>query len=305
MNGEPRLAVHVGRQVPDLLIEVLTAATPWCVPVAVSSHEVPPDGVVAQLYCSEVLPKQPVEPFAVWRTGPGDVPAGTALVLTAAGDATPGDVVVSPTPVPADARLVLPFTRSCYRELRGLPARMITVAEGDELTWDRDGDDLPCAASVESWPTLAGLSSAVVATGDRLWSALTWGAPVVTDPRSARYWGLADGTEVLVADDPAARRALAGALADDQVRAAGLATAGWTAAQQRIPDHVAERLSHALGLTRRSDQVPAAGLTTALDRLGTPRSAFVRRRARAATAPLPGAVTRGWLPTERTLDAPV
>ncbi|WP_249522327.1 hypothetical protein [Modestobacter marinus] len=304
MNGLPRLAVHVGRQVPDLLLDVLTAATPWCVPVAVSSHETPPDGVVAQLYCSEVLPRRPAPPFAVWRSGTETVPAGPSLVLAAAGAAVVGDLVVSPTPVPADARPVLPYTRSRYRELRGLPTRMIAVAEGDELTWD-SGDDLPRPAAAGSWPTLAALAAAVVVTGEHLWSALTWAAPVVTDSQSARHWGLTDGTEVLVADDPAARRALAGALALDQARAAGLAAAGWTAAQQRAAARVAERLTSALGLTRRHDLVPAAGLTTALDRLGTPRSAFIRRRARAAAAPLPGAVTHGWLPTERTLDAPV
>jgi len=302
MSGEPRLAVHVGRQLPDLLPEVLTAATPWCAPVAVSTHEPPPEGVVAHVYCGEVLPRSPVAPFAVWRTGDGALPAGAATVLAAAGSAAPGDLVVSPLPIPEGARPVLPYTRSRYRELRGLPVGMLAVAEGEEVAWVDGEDQLRCAPA-ETWPTLAALAAAVVATGDHLWTALAWGAPVVTDPVSARHWGLTEGTEVLVADGLAARRELAAALAEDQGRAAGLARAGWVAAQQRTTGRVAERLCREFGLTRRHDIVPAAGLTTALDELGTPRRAFIRRRTRAAAGPLPGAVTHGWIPTDRTLDA--
>lgn len=301
MSHEPRLAVHVGRQVPDLLLQVLTAASPWCAPVAVSDHEPPPHGVVAHLYSSEVLPGRPAAPFAVWRLSDDTAPAEAAAVLSAAGDAAPGDLVVSPMPTPDGARPVLPFTRGRYRQLRGLPDRMLAVAEDDGPTWAEAGHPLR-AAPPDSWPTLAALASAVVATGDHLWSALAWGAPVVTDPVSARHWGLTADATVLVAGGPFERRALAEDLSTDQTRAAVLARNGWVATQQCTPDRIAERLCQELGLTQRHDLVAPAGMTAALDRLSTPRSAFIRRRARDAAAALPGAVTLGWRSTERSLD---
>jgi hypothetical protein len=134
----------------------------------------------------------------------------------------------------------------------------------------------------------------VVATADDLWTALAWAAPTVTDPATARRFALVPGEDVLVDGDPAARRRLAAALADDDVQAARLARKGWQAARARRPEVVAANLCRRLGIDPPARST--SGLTAALDELGTPADSLVRRRARAATATLPGAVTSGWRP---------
>jgi len=62
---------------------------------------------------------------------------------------------------------------------------------------------------------------------------------------------------------------------------------------------VAEALCRRLGSGPRRDLAAPARLTATLDALGTPQDALVRRRARAAVEPLPGAATQGWHPSER------
>ncbi|TKJ16693.1 hypothetical protein [Blastococcus sp. CCUG 61487] len=297
MSTPPRLAVHVGRDVPAGLAAVLAALPPGVQPVAASEREPLPENTRAHLYCSDALPRRPATPYAVWRItgaepgGPDEVPV---LADEESGDVRGGELRVSLREWHENARPVLPFTRAGFRRLRGLPERLVGVAGPDGVSWGPPGEQ-SVAAPAELWPTLAALSSAVVATGEELWTALTWAAPAVTDPATARLLALVPDEEVLVGDDPASRRCLAAELAADDTRAAVLARRGWQAVRSRRPAAVAAELCRRLGIERRP-HTPVTGLTAALDALGTPPQSLVRRRARAATAGLPGAVTAGWLP---------
>jgi hypothetical protein len=305
MTPPPRLAVHVGRQIPHALPAVLLAATPWCEPVAVADHEPAPPGVVAHLYSSDVLPRRATGPSAVWRL-PGSTAAGPPGTLVLAevgtGAGTDVDLFVCRLSAPGTARLLLPFTRSCYRQLRNLPEEVLAVDEGSGVGFGVPGA-APTPAQPTNWPTLAALSSAVVAVGEAaLWSALAWGAPTVTDAATARRLDLDPGRHVLVGADLGERRSLATNLARDESAASRLGRSGWTAVRDRRPEGAAALLCARLGLGRRRDLVPSSGLVEALDSLGTPRNGLVRRRAREATAVLPGAVTHGWRPDERNDD---
>jgi len=295
VTGSARLAVHVGRDVPEGLTTVLSAVGPWADAVAAPVQEPLPENTRAHLYTSDVLPRRPAAPHAVWRS-PGAEAAefGDVPVVAEAGTGRPGDLQVCLAPWSDGARPLLPFTRAGYRRLRGLPDQLVASSAAGQVTWGQAG-----AAAVEApahtWPTLAALSSAVVATGDALWTALAWAAPAVTDPATAQRFGLTPGEHVLVGDDDATRHRLAAALAADETRAAGLARRGWQTARSRRPEAVAEELCRRLGLHERG-RPHASGLTWALDALGTPLESLVRHRARAATAILPGAVTFGWRP---------
>jgi hypothetical protein len=265
-------------------------------PVAASEREALPENVRAHLYCSDVLPRRPATPYAVWRVAgaAADAVDGVPVLDEAgSGHARAGELLTVLLPWPDGSRPLLPFTRAGLRTLRGLPDRLVAEAQ-DGVSWGAAGE--PAAAAPHgTWPTLAALSSAVIATADELWTALAWAAPAVTDPATASRFALVAGEDVLVGDDPAARRRLADELAADDERAARLARAGWQAARSRRPAAVAAELC------RRLDLAPPAaasvsGLTAALDALGTPANSLVRHRARAATAGLPGAVTSGWRP---------
>jgi len=300
-TARPRLAAHVGRDVPASLAAVLSAASAWADVVAASPQEPLPEGVRAHLYTSDVLPGRPEAPYGVWRVpGGGPVDAPGAVVVSEAGtsDAAPGDLTVCVLPWPEHSRLVLPFTRSRYRLLRNLPEAMIAVATSGGITWGAGGTPLSRAPD-GTWPTLAALAGAVVARGDLAWDALAWGAPTVTDQETARRLSLAPGEHVLVADDPAERRSLALALASDEARAAPLAQRGWSSARARRPERVAEQICRRLGLAPPTRHAPS-GLRDALDALGTPRDSLIRRRARTAAAALPGAGTSGWSPDQRS-----
>lgn len=297
MSGPARLAVHVGRDVPAGLAAVLSALAPDVEAVAASELEPLPENVRAHLYCSDVLPRRPVGPYAVWRVDGADVddlPGVPVLGGTGSGRARPGELHVSLREWPDRARPVLPFTRARYRTLRGLPDVLLGEARADAATWGAPGDrarEVPLA----DWPVLAALSSAVVAADDELWTALAWAAPAVTDPVTARRLALVPDEDVLVGDDAGARRRLAAELAADEARAARLARRGWQTARSRLPGAVAAELRRRLGLGGPAHGT-APGLTAALDSLGTPPGSLVRRRARDATADLPGAVTSGWRP---------
>jgi hypothetical protein len=295
MTDPARLAVHVGRDVPAGLAAVLAATEPWAEAVAASTREPVPPGTCAHVYTSDVLPRRPDAPYAVWRVdgAAADGLDGVPVLCDVAAGPAPGDLDVCLLPWPDDARPVLPFTRSRYRMLRELPDQLVCEAGPDSLRWWTPGER-PVGVPSDAWPTLAALSSVVVATGDRVWEALAWAAPVVTDPATARRLDVVDGEHVLVAEEPARRHDLAAGLAADDARAAGLARRGWQAAGARRPAAVAAQLCGRLGLSER--RPPASRLAGALDSLGTPLDALVRRRARAATAVLPGAVTFGWRP---------
>jgi hypothetical protein len=295
-----RLAAHVGSDVPASLAAVLSAASSWADVVAASPQEPLPEGVRAHLYTSDVLPPRPDGPYGVWLV-PGWQPVdGSAVVVAEAGTPglAPGDLIVCMLPWPDRSRLLLPFTRSQCRLLRNLPESLVAVATPGGITWGAGGTT-PSRAPDDTWPTLAALASAVVARGDLAWDALAWGAPTVTDPETARRLSLTPDEHVLVADDPTERRSLALALATDESRAAGLARRGWSAARSRRPEEVAEQLCRRLGLAPPARHAPS-GLTEALDVLGTPQDSLVRRRAREAVAALPGAVTSGWRPDQRS-----
>jgi hypothetical protein len=297
----PRLAVHVGREVPEALAAVLTAATPWADVVAAAVQEPLLEGVRAHLYTSDVLPRRPETPYAVWRlagTDPADSPATVVLGEVVDTGAPGGELGVSLGVWPADARPILPFTRSRYRLLRGLPDSLVTVATGDGLRWGAPGKD-PAPAPGATWPTLAALSSAVVADGERVRCALAWAAPTVTDTATARLLALMPGEHVLVDDDPHRREELARELADDEARAAQLAQRGWSALRTRRAEAVAEELCRRLGFRTRRDVPSPSRLTAELDALAAPPTGLVRSRAREAIAILPGAVTSGWRPAER------
>jgi hypothetical protein len=305
MTTAPLFAVHVGRQVPAALGEVLTATTSWWEPVAASDSDPAPPGTVGHLYASDVLPPRPATPFAVWQVHNQGSPAPQAVVAigeVGAPDAVHVDLWSCSLPWPEEARPILPFTRGRYRELRGLPARLVTEAVGDELRWGPP-DGIPRSATTGSWPTLAALSSVVVAEGQQVWSALAWAAPVVTDPGTAARLTLTDGEHVLVGADRQARLALATTLAADETRCSTLGQRGWSAASARRTHRVAKELCARFGITRRREAAPASQLIEALDALGTPRASLVRHRAREATAVLPGAVTQGWRPIERNIHA--
>ncbi|SOC48928.1 hypothetical protein SAMN05660748_1641 [Blastococcus aggregatus] len=297
MTAPVRLAVHVGRDVPEGLTAVLAALPPDVQPVAASEREALPEGTVAHLYCSDVLPRRPATPYAVWRVPGADAgDLGDVPVLADAGaeHVRPGDLQVSLRAWPEAARPILPFTRAGLRRVRDLPGRLVGEARPDGVWWGVPGGQ-PAAAPLDTWPTLAALSSAVVATGEELWTALAWAAPAVTDAAGARLLGLTPDEDVLVGDDPAARSRLAAELADDDLRAARLARSGWQTARSHLPPGVAADLCRRLGV-RTAPHSSVSGLTAALDALGTPPHSLVRRRARAATAALPGAVTAGWRP---------
>lgn len=297
MTAPVRLAVHIGRDVPEGLTAVLSALPPDVQPVAASAREPLPEGTVAHLYCSDVLPRRPLTPYAVWRM-PGEDAGdlGDVPVLADAGaeHVRPGDLQLSLRAWPDHARPILPFTRAGFRRVRELPERLVAEARADGVSWGAPGEP-PAAAPADSWPTLAALSSAVVATGEELWTALAWAAPAVTDEAGARLLGLRPGEDVLVGVDPAARSRLAAELAADDVRAARLARSGWQTARSHRPPGVAAELCRRLGV-RPAARSSVSGLTAALDALGAPQHSLVRRRARAATAALPGAVTSGWRP---------
>lgn len=297
----PRLAVHVGTGLPPSLAVVLSKVSSWADVVAASPREPLPEGVRAHLYTSDVLPRRPVAPFAVWRV-PGGKPVDTpgVAVIEEAGvpDGTPGSFTVCLLPPPERSRLLLPFTRSRYRLLRDLPDIVVAVATPGGVTWSSGGT--PTRASDGTWPTLAALSSAVVARGDLVWDALAWGAPTVTDTETAQRLSLTPEEHVLVADDPLERRSLSLALASDESRAAGLARRGWSATRARQPERVAREICRRLGLTPPPPGPACSGLSDALDALGTPHDSLVRRRAREAVATLPGAVTAGWRPQQRS-----
>jgi hypothetical protein len=296
----PRLAVHVGTEVPASLATVLSAVSAWADVVAASVQEPLPEGMRAHLYTSDVLPRRPVAPYAVWRV-PGGKPVDTpgVVVLGEAGtpETAPGDLTVCLLPWPEHSRLLLPFTRSRYRLLRDLPETLVAVATPGGVTWSSGGT--PRRAPEGTWPTLAALASAVVARGDLVWDALAWGAPTVTDPETAQRLSLTPDEHVLVADDPTERRSLSLALASDECRAAGLGRRGWSATRVRRPERVAQELCRRLGLTPPEVHGPS-GLRDALDALGAPHDSLIRRRAREAVAPLPGAVTSGWRPHQRS-----
>ncbi|SDE26695.1 hypothetical protein SAMN05660485_00386 [Blastococcus fimeti] len=297
MTAPVRLAVHVGRDVPDGLTAVLSALPPDVQPVAASAREALPEGTVAHLYCSDALPRRPATPYAVWRVPGadvgdlGDVPA---LADAGARHVRPGDLQVSLRAWPDSARPVLPFTRAGLRRVRDLPARLVGEARSDGVSWGAPGEH-PAEAPLDTWPTLAALASAVIATGEELWTALAWAAPAVTDAAGARLLGLTPDVDVLVGADPVTRARLAAELADDDLRAARLARSGWQTARSHRPAGVAAELCRRLGV-RPAPRSTVSGLTAALDALGTPPHSLVRRRARAATAGLPGAVTSGWRP---------
>ncbi len=297
MTAPARLAVHVGRDVPEALAAVLSAVAPGVHPVAASEREALPENVRAHLYCSDVLPRRPVTPYAIWRVAgadAGDLEGVPVLGEAGDGQVRAGELPVSLLPWPDRARPLLPFTRAGLRTLRGLPDRLVGEARADGVSWGAPGE--PAAeAPLGTWPTLAALSSAVIATGDELWTALAWAAPAVTDPATARRLALVPGEDVLVGDDPAARRRLAAELAADDVRAARLARKGRQAALSRRPAAVAAELCRRLGLDPTA-RPSVSGLSWAMDALGTPRDSLVRHRARAAVAGLPGAVTSGWRP---------
>lgn len=296
MTAPVRLAVHVGRDVPEGLTAVLSALPPDVQPVAASAREALPEGTVAHLYCSDVLPRRPATPYAVWRVPGADTGDLGVPVLADAGarHVRPGDLQVSLRPWPDQARPVLPFTRAGLRRVRDLPARLVGEARADGVSWGTPGG-APSAAPLDTWPTLAALASAVVATGEELWTALAWAAPAVTDAAGARMLGLTPDEDVLVGADPATRSRLAAELADDDLRAARLARRGWQTARSHLPAGVAAELCRRLGV-RPAPRGTVSGLTAALDALGTPSHSLVRRRARVAAAGLPGAVTSGWRP---------
>lgn len=295
MTPPPRLAVHVGRHERGALADVLAAAEPWCDAVAVAEQEPEPDGIVAHLYTGDVVPSRPRRPCAVWRLAGVRAPEPDgAVVLAELGtvDAAGVDLLVRRSPLPDGARLILPFTRSRYRELRDLPPHMVSDwCDGDPRWSDADGETVP--APLSSWPSLIALSAAVVATGAAVLDALAWGCPTVTDGATAHSLGLAPGQHVLVHDDVGERRRLADRLAGDEALGSTLGRQGWALVRRRRPEDVAEELCRRLGFGPRRDVVAPARLSVALDALGTPSGALVRRRAWNAVAPLPGAVTHG------------
>ena len=296
----PRLAVHVGTGLPASLATVLSKVSSWADVIAASSREPLPEGVRAHLYTSDVLPRRPAAPYAVWRvpqSRPVDTPGVVVIGEAGLPDMAPGNLTVCRLLPPERSRLLLPFTRSRYRLLRDLPETVVAVATPGGVTWSSGGT--PTRAPDGTWPTLAALSSAVVARGDLVWDALAWGAPTVTDRETARRLSLTPDEHVLVADDPMERRSLSLSLASDEPRAAGLARRGWSVTRVRQPERVAREICRRLGLMP-SPGRGSSGLSDALDALGTPHDSLVRRRAREAVATLPGAVTSGWRPQQRS-----
>lgn len=315
MTEDRLLAVHVGDVVPEVLPRVLAAPGPRWTPVAADPGHIAVDSVQGHLFVRDVLPRRPPAASAVWLTPDAPDPEPVAGVLRVVelprrpgaavlADLTADDVGVATSPLPADARPVLPFARSRYRELRGLPASMTAVVDGRQLTaeWGPDAASTrEHRTPVTGVPTLLALAASAVVTGPTVQAALAWACPVVTDPRTAQEWGLTAGVHVLVNADPRARRELAGRLAADPAAAAVLGHAGWTAVTGRTVPTAARALAGRLGFPVGRPGPAANGLVTAMDALGTPSTAFIRRRVREHLAALPGARTSARLPsTEET-----
>jgi hypothetical protein len=310
MSDRPLLAVHVGRTVPALLPRLLASAGPQWTPVAADPGLNSDATVQGHLFAAEVLPRRPPPSSAVWLTAGDDdpvlaedaphpvirvleLPRTTGTVATA-------DIGVSDVVLPAAARPVLPFARSRWRELRGLPSSMTAVIDGHQRTaeWGSDAESTREHRTPSGHvPTLLALTASAVVTGPTVIDALAWACPVVTDPRTADTWGLTAGEHVLVDADAGRRRELAGQLARDQSAAAALGRAGWAAVTARTMPAAAEALARRLGFAVEQTAPPSNGLTVAMDELGTPATAFIRRRVHDHVAALPGAVTHAWLPT--------
>ena len=302
----PVLEVHVGRRPPAALSALLAAPGPQWRPVA-GDERPRPDPAAAHLYLLATLPRRLPPRCAVWL-GPGDrllEPPNRTWdqlhpVVELPCQELPGrvgsPVLVAPAPAGAgDRRVVLPFTRRRWRQLRGLPDGLVLSGSGAGHRWgSTPADRTSAAVPANSLPTLHALAAAAVVTGPDVLEALRWGCPVVTDPATAASCGLVHGEHVLVATSDGWTDALTALLADDAL-AATLARAGHRAVTERAPQRAAEHLAQALGFdVRPASPPPGTKLVTALDLLDTPQRAHIRERVRQHTVDLPGAVTYGW-----------
>ena len=208
------------------------------------------------------------DPAAVHRA-PAGLPRAVAddeilHVTSAAGDERelplPGPDVVATATLPPLA----PHVRRRWRERFGLAPDLV----------------VDCAAlAPEDVPTALAVAAAALVDRRDLATALALGCPTVTTASAAAAVGAVDGEHVVVGLRPDAV-----ALAADDRRAAALSLAARRLAVARLdPDSAARALLTAWGL---APHEPGAGLTRALDELGTAPDAPVRARALAAVAGL-------------------
>lgn len=303
MTAPPVLAVHVGSDIPPLMAQLLAADGPVWTPRAADPGALPDTAVAGHLYTVDVLPRRLSAGSAVWHR-PGlwpTLPAGVVRVvelpLAVASDADV--VVVDSRPSPVAARAVLPFTRSCHRRLRDLPAHVVLSVEAgpEHARWGTGAADRTARRVPDgTLSTLYAVASCAVAVGDAVLDALQWACPVVTDEATASSHGLVPDRHVLVAADPADVDRLINTLIEAPETAARLVRAGHDEVAARSPAAAAAVLARRLGFEVRATGPSSNGLLTAMDALGTPVGAHVRARVREHTAALPGAVTHTWRP---------
>lgn len=239
--GRPVLGLVVAAEPPAALIGLLVEMHPWC---EVRAAE-PELEAAAWLVSSARAPDIDAaagsrRPWALWADGADALQRaeelGPSLVVTAVSAVARSSgalLIPDDRDAPADrTRSIPPFVRARLRQRSGLPAILVADVDSGAVPEDL----IPAALAV---------CSACVVTGERVFEALAWGAPTVTDAASAVAAGARHGHEVLVGG-AAERAGLAESLSRDPILAARLSRAGRRLAEtrslRRVAAQVAERL---------------------------------------------------------------
>ena len=277
------LSLLVTPEPPEGLERLLVDMRAWCVAVA----DEPELSAAAYVATSPLAPGlqralASGRPVAVWVRDTAEADAARSLNATVLLSADPAmapadDMLTVPPGFGVDVDRVtpvMPFVRTRLRRAHGLPEPLVIDL--------RDG-----RIPVDLQPSALGVCSACVVVGDAdaLLTALAWGAPTVTDAESAAAVGARPGVELEVADG-AALLPVAVELATDDRRAARLSRAGRRLAEARgSTTRVAWILADRLRMSPSPPDLADAHIEAALNRLQTPSTSFIRRRARRALIP--------------------
>lgn len=157
--------------------------------------------------------------------------------------------------------VIAPLTRAQMRAAHGLPDPLVLAVDRSAPAADRS--------------TSLALASAAVVDVDLLPLALALGTPTVTDPAGAARFGLTDGVEVVVEEQPADADRSAAALARDVERAAAMSVRARRFAERHLDlSTPARRIRQALGLVP-----PPSLIDLRLSELATPPTSRLRVRA--------------------------
>jgi hypothetical protein len=218
----PTLGLAIATSVDALLARFLGVMARWT-----SVRQAYPSDAVDWWLVTDGVSQEAIggdTPVMVWTDDPGPDVASrwpdAIIVGPRGGHGRRGVVVPDPSVDATMIPYVPPLVRQRWRRRYGLPGELV-------LRVDDDAADVSALLR----PTALAVASVVIATGDAVVSSLAWGAPTVTDEKTAERLRLGNAVEA-VNDGRFAEAAAR--LVGSQARMAELAWRGRSAVEERF-----------------------------------------------------------------------